>query len=413
MLLQHQWLKRKLKPLYFQGISYGLHWALAGRGIIVKDKAFYNLKPSELQQKGATSSGRIAVSSIFHSGSSENCSLVTSHISSISNVFVQDGAVGSSSKCDAKVRVISDNPSALLSFSNILWKIPTRAVSHDSCPLTVYVASSISPKTAEIIGLSSKANAGFLSADIEHSSLILCGKAFSDTNNVKTTLAALADPVVSARGGLPLSARLLVSGDSVILLFAPEDIIKGCSDQLVSPDAGVLLSSHGVEPMFQTGDSSLPSLFKLPSAVIVATADREIEVLKILAEAYGVGDCMLITCSLPSASKLLPGQAAYHFLAGYQKGKFVPAYINGPSALDPLELAKFLLSKLEDHEIPAFLINVGEGEKQLAGEEFVKLVQSTLLNGAPSLEPKDNKLRGKYQSFISGKFHDLPEEFTF
>ena len=68
---------------------------------------------------------------------------VTSHISSISDVFVHDGAIGSSPKRDAKVRVISDSPAAVLSLSNVLWKTPTRAVSHDSCPLTVYVATSI------------------------------------------------------------------------------------------------------------------------------------------------------------------------------------------------------------------------------------------------------------------------------
>ena len=68
---------------------------------------------------------------------------VTSHLSSISDIYVHDGAIGSSSKCDAKVRVISDSPSAVLSLSNVLWKTPTRAVSHDSCPLTVYVASSL------------------------------------------------------------------------------------------------------------------------------------------------------------------------------------------------------------------------------------------------------------------------------
>ena len=68
---------------------------------------------------------------------------MTSHISSISNVFIHDGAIASSPKCDAKVRVISDSPSAILSFSDILWKTPHRAVSHDSCPLTVYVATSV------------------------------------------------------------------------------------------------------------------------------------------------------------------------------------------------------------------------------------------------------------------------------
>lgn len=66
---------------------------------------------------------------------------------------MHDGAIGSSPKCDAKVRVISDSPSAVLSLSIVLWKTPTRAVSHDSCPLTVYVATSIRYLSAIFIHL--------------------------------------------------------------------------------------------------------------------------------------------------------------------------------------------------------------------------------------------------------------------
>lgn len=58
-----------------------------------------------------------------------------------------------------------------------------------------------------MIGLGSQANNGFIAADIDRSSLILCGKAFSDANGAKNALAALAEPIISARGGLPLSAR--------------------------------------------------------------------------------------------------------------------------------------------------------------------------------------------------------------
>lgn len=68
--------------------------------------------------------------------------------------------------------------------------------------------------------------------------------------------------------------RLLVSGDSVILLFASEDLVQSCSDLLESVDAGVILSSQGVAPFFQTGNSSGPNLYKMPAAVIFATSDR-------------------------------------------------------------------------------------------------------------------------------------------
>ena len=145
----------------------------------------------------------------------------------------------------------------------------------------------------DTIGLGSQGTRGFIAADIERSSLVLCGKAFSDTNGIKEALAALAGPVISARQCSPIfthyynsifmhaylhlqlaNFRLLVSGDSVILLFASEKTIQSCKDSLVSADAGVILSSQGVAPFFQSGKSSGSNLFKLPAAVILGSSDR-------------------------------------------------------------------------------------------------------------------------------------------
>ncbi|GMH28185.1 hypothetical protein Nepgr_030028 [Nepenthes gracilis] len=388
-------------------LSHGLSWALARKGIIVKDQAFRNLESSELKKKGATIAESLSglpvhvrgnvvggTSEISKAQFSKLLKQVTNHLSSVSNVFVHDGAIGSSSKCDAKVRVISDNPTAVLLISNILFTTPTRAISHDTCPVTVYVASSISESVGSTIGPGASRNPGFIAVDIDRASIILNGKAFSDTNGIKEALTAIAGPVISARGGIPLSARLLGSGDSIILLFAAEDIVKSCSGQLVSADAGVILTSHDVAPFFQTGNSNPRNLCRLPAALILAYSDS--------------------SGAIPSVSRLSPGQAAYHFLAGYHNGKFIPAYNKGPSSIDPLELSKALLAKLKDNQIVPFLINTHEGKEHITGADLVKLVRSTTLSKNISLfQPKGGDLEANFKSFLSSKFQEIPEEMSF
>lgn len=63
----------------------------------------------------------------------------------------------------------------------------------------------------------------------------------------------------------------------MILLFSPDYTIRSCPDFreiLVSTDVGIVLSSHGVAPLFQTRNSAGPNLFRTPASVIFASADR-------------------------------------------------------------------------------------------------------------------------------------------
>ena len=73
------------------------------------------------------------------------------------------------------------------------------------------------------------------------------------------------------------TCRLLIAGDSVILLFGLDDILERCSDlceALLSSDAGVVWSSHGIAPFFQPGASARPSLLRKPVSIVFATSDR-------------------------------------------------------------------------------------------------------------------------------------------
>ncbi|KAG2574358.1 uncharacterized protein LOC120641617 isoform X1 [Panicum virgatum] len=402
----------RLSPARDQEVSYGLNLAIAGRGVIVKDKVFHNLETSELQKAGATYldkqsgiplhvrgdvTGRVA--DVSKAQFAKLLKLVTFHLSSISCLYVQDGAI-CSGECDAKVRIISDNPSAVMLLSNILWKIPDRAISHDTSPLTIYATSSISNNIKTIIGSGTQYANGFAAADIERASLILCGKAFADSAIVKDALTAVTAPILSARGGLPVPGWLLCFGGSIVLLFAPVEIILSCSeikDALLSIDCGAVISSKGSTMLFPTKAKREPKLFTKPTTVIIVSLDS--------------------TGSIPSVSKLSPGQAAYHFLVGCHDGKFIPAYSRGPSPADPLALASSLFTHLKEDDTPTYLINAKHSGKYIDGKGFMKLLEMALSQNLPDIKTEDfrvGELKGKYRSFLSSKFgKSLPEEFSF
>lgn len=65
--------------------------------------------------------------------------------------------------------------------------------------------SLFSSRIGESLGI--KGDIGFIAADTERSSLILCGKAIADANGIREALSALSEPIIISRGGLPLSAR--------------------------------------------------------------------------------------------------------------------------------------------------------------------------------------------------------------
>ncbi|KAL6838862.1 hypothetical protein ACP4OV_031298 [Aristida adscensionis] len=389
----HRSNERLLPTREDQEVSYGLNWAIAARGVVVKDKVFHNLEISELQKSGTSFIEPLYGIPLHVRGN------VISGFPDVSRAQFSKLLKQVTFQCDAKVRVISDSPAAVMLLSNVLWKIPDRAISHDTCPLTIYSASSISSNVKDILGSGTKYANGFAAADIERSSLILCGKAFADLTVVKDALTALTAPILSARGGLPLPGWLLSYGGSIVILFAPVDIIKSYSEiqnALLSEDCGVVICSKGATVLFPTKATREPKLFTKPTAVAIVSSDS--------------------TDAISSISKLSPGQAAYHFLAGYNDGKFVPAYSRGPSPVEPLALASSLFSHLQEDDIPAFLINAKHCGKHIDGKEFMKLIELALSDNLPDIKTADIKsenLRGSTGAFYPNLANIYPKNSLF
>ncbi|KAG6752058.1 hypothetical protein POTOM_044276 [Populus tomentosa] len=190
-----------------------------------------------------------------------------------------------------------------------------------SKPQFIYVPSSISQGVVDAVGLGAQGNSGLIAADIECSSHLFYVIHLDFVN-----------------------FRILVSGDSVIVIFAPEDTIQTCAGKLVSADAGVILSSQGVVPYFQIRNSGEPGSFKFPSAIVFATSDRVLQDRSLYIQVI----------FLPSSLSLL---------GSVSKWKVLPAYSDSPS-IDTLEFAKALSSEERSKwcmESAFFILVAGKG----------------------------------------------------
>ncbi|CAK9256200.1 unnamed protein product [Sphagnum jensenii] len=380
------------------GVNYALNWALASKGVSPQGDAYRNLKEKELKKHNAAIPGSASPAKIYARGTysvgaadiskaqfNDIFKEVTAHLSSAAKLYVHDGAVGSSPSVDVKVRTISDSSSAALILQRILDPAPTRVVSHDAFPLTVYVASNYSPTDHERLGMVSEGKGGSIVIDYDRSTMILWGNAVNDTESVKMSLAALAAPSVTSRDALPLFSRLLVQGGSTVLLFAPESLVQNYPALLkaaVSPDLGIVWSKDGVARLFATHQPQAANLYKTPSSLVLVTADS--------------------TGAVPDISKVTAEKAAALFVAGYNGEQFHPGYQPGPGSVDPVILAKGLSALLEGSNIPAFLVNAS----LLSENELVKQIEATVTGKLPKMAA----LKLKYRKFMGHRFPDLPNE---
>eukprot|EP00897_Mesotaenium_endlicherianum_P010060 jgi/Mesen1/9082/ME000579S08458 len=390
-----------LFPREGPGVSYALNWALASIGVTPAGEAHRNFKPAALKKLGGSSPGAKNGSKVYakgaHSTGAEPITKaqfnklfkeVTAHLSGVPKLYVHDGAVSSAPGIDARTRTVSDSPSGALVLGSILTSTPTRVISSDAFPLTVYVASGYRHGTDPLpLATFSECREGFVAVDYDTSAVIVVGGALGDTAAIKSALTAAAGPIIAAAGG---ASALVLAPDSAAAS------LKGLSQSALLADTAAVLGPSGVARLFQGKDEGVaPNVYKAPAALVIVTSDS--------------------TGAVPAICKLSPAQAAYYYLAGYDGKKFKPAYASGPLGVEPVALALKLADLVTSHGIPAYLVNAHEGDKLVSDKELDGLVAAAVSGKLPKSKSKKpaesaaTALGSKIEEFIKSKFGDLPD----
>jgi len=113
-----------------KGIDYKLNWSLCAKGVAPNIYAFRNLDDKGLMMRSGCALGKSkellatdgaakleeatgAAGKVVFDG-------VADHLSNVIDVFVHDGAIGSHSTCEARVRVVTDSPELALTAKHLL-----------------------------------------------------------------------------------------------------------------------------------------------------------------------------------------------------------------------------------------------------------------------------------------------------
>ena len=287
-------------PREIPGLDIDLNWSLAKDVVTPKSLAFRNLKVSDLQKKalGTTESEALVVSGIGALSQAPDVfvidgspqlkgvrdhavtrpqfnralRLVSEHLSSLPEVFVEDGAIGSAgglTRGEVVTRCIADNATTSLSWKNMLCRAVMRPPLQFEHPLTVYLAPAFDAfADLESVGVTSR---NLVVVNPERGIVLCLGPAAAlPGSTIRSAVFQAAASIAQRQGSAAVAlegADLLQfnNGGTLSVVVDAGDILQ--SSPSLCSSGGVLLTSQGLARGFggvhkSQGKSSANSMAK-------------------------------------------------------------------------------------------------------------------------------------------------------
>lgn len=176
--------------------------------------------------------------------------LLSDHLTFESDaLFVHDGAVGSHTSTDARVRLITDDANIALYMRNIIHPIPLRSPLDFNPEIVVYASPSFPQKELADAGISTESGTAI---DLERGVVLIAGHtSFETIRNAVATAATY--KLAKKHNALALNAQTLVGTDgNAALVFDPSNVLlQSKPDAKVAGANGSVWGKNGLYTLFQ------------------------------------------------------------------------------------------------------------------------------------------------------------------
>jgi ATP-dependent phosphoenolpyruvate carboxykinase len=321
--------------------------------------------------------------------------LISDHLTFESSaLFVHDGAVGSHSSTDARVRVITDDANVALYMRNIIHPIPLKSPELFDPEIVVYVSPSFPQKELAEAGFTSESGAA---VDLERGVVLVAGPTpFETIRNAIATAATY--KLAKKHNALALNAHTLVdTNGNAALVFDPSNVLlQSKPDAKVAGAHGSVWGTNGLYQLFQGVTHRDASSAKVAGAIVenVGKTSNVTVAHRGPANAFSHPKSIVILSkdasgALPVLSRVDAATGLHHLSVGYnaETDSYSPFFFQHPTVDTGLSASFNELVKAAN---PTFYV-LNAGAKDVTADALNQLLGAVLDGSADKAATTENK----------------------